>query len=736
MPPAEFTIVAGAGSAGVGETFTVSVYCLANQDLAGAEVQVQLPPHLELMAGDLTWAGDLRVGAVQKLQAQVRRVDSGAGAVEVGLMATNGVRVAGERWFGPLKETAPASSLVGEEARAAAPGTIYVSGRFMYDEDLATPRGTYYAHVDVYDDDGISRDHICSATTDAHGYWSCSGTASDLFDNTLEAYAIVWARNSYFVSVEDGNGDEYRHQTSIYYVDERGDTLDFGPWWPPGPPSESYSWDGAWHVHRMVGYGYVTCRDAGGETPPDYTDPHYLTARWPDPDPNDSSGYASWRIHIEGPGSAEPDTWDESPILHEYAHYLMDHFATSPPHDYCNDPGEVPPCFHTFGSHETPETAYLEGWADYYPSATKQHYGMANAQIYEETTWSYDLEANWRTLEEPWDDCEGSVACILWDISDEANDDGGSNGIGDALHMSYSDIHDIFSVYDPPGTHTNPWTIHEFWDGFTGAHPSVEDEVRRIYWEHGIDKDAYPIAPYGPSPADGSSGIPWASSLDWDCTDPDGDALTYDVYFEKDDATPDVLVATGLSTSFYDPGNLDPLAHYYWEVVAEDPYGKTNTGPVWDFVTAPNSAPVLGVVMPDSSSAAAGKTSYFTTTWWDADGWEDLKHCYFHLGEDASPVGSVTLLYNRHSNKMWIRSDDGKQWLGGHAPGARAVLENGQARVLCDQSSTEGAGLVLSVSWAVEFKPGFTGRQRLGLMCRDIHGARAKGAWKGEVSIS
>jgi hypothetical protein len=767
-PGVELTVASTPVKPAAGEVTLFTVTILPREEITGASLEVTLPPGFEWVSGDLTWQGDLRLGQPVSLSFQARPVAEPEGTVEALLLTPPGVEHRAEIAFGsaalappardltrgypvmePLapqgidvapppagQEAEPQSDVEGDASQEAALGTLYLSGRFLYSENLTTSRGAWYAHVEAFDhDSGSADDYICSATTDANGYWSCSGSASDPFDDTVEVYAVVWARNSNFGNIRDGSDNEYAFRTSYVDADEDGDTVDFGSWWPPGPPSQSYDWDGAWHIHKMVGYGYVTCRDGGGETPPGSGHSHYLYGRWPDPDADNSSEYGGWTIKIEGPGSTDPDEWDESVILHEYGHYLMDHFATNPPFNYCNDPGEVPPCSHSFGSHEDPQTAYLEGWANYYQSATKRHWGMANAHLYQETTWSANLETDWHSTAGTWDDCEGAVAGILWDINDVPDDDQDTDGVGDILTMYHDDIHDTFSFYDPPGSHTNPWTIHEFWDGFTGLHTTEEDEVRRIYWEHGIDKDTQPNTPYSPSPTDGSSGIRLARDLDWYCTDPDGDALTYDVYFEKNDSTPDVRVASGLGSSYYDPGALDPNTHYYWKVVAEDLYGKTRTGPVWDFTTTSNSLPVLGVVMPEDSFASVGVTKYFSTTCWDMDGWQDLKQCYFHIGANPSIVGNVTLLYNRHSNKMWIRSDDGLRWLGGYAPGTKTVLENGQAKVYCLFSSTYGRRVTLTVHWAIEFKKGFTGEKKLGIKCKDMHGAKATAEWKGVVTI-
>ena len=48
------------------------------------------------------------------------------------------------------------------------------------------------------------------------------------------------------------------------------------------------------------------------------------------------------------------------------------------------------------------------------------------------------------------------------------------------------------------------------------------------------DQDVYenqpPALPSNPSPANGASGLDRDFQLDWECSDPDGDSLTFDIY--------------------------------------------------------------------------------------------------------------------------------------------------------------------------------------------------------------
>jgi hypothetical protein len=144
-----------------------------------------------------------------------------------------------------------------------------------------------------------------------------------------------------------------------------------------------------------------------------------------------------------------------------------------------------------------------------------------------------------------------------------------------------------------------------------------------------------------------------------------------------------------------------------------------------------NQKPELVTVSPESGSGPTGVTTTFTTAWEDANGWADLKQCYFHIGASPSLVGNVTLMYNAVKDKLWMRSDDGSAWFGGHAPGTANTMENSQAIVHCSLTTVQGEGDTLSVKWAIEFKAGYAGDKKTGLKCKDRQKARAKAKWKG-----
>ncbi len=100
-----------------------------------------------------------------------------------------------------------------------------------------------------------------------------------------------------------------------------------------------------------------------------------------------------------------------------------------------------------------------------------------------------------------------------------------------------------------------------------------------------------PTVPSSPNPSNGSINVDITKKLSWTCTDPEGDPLTYDVYFGTSNPPP--LKASGVTTNTYNQGTMAYSTTYYWKIVAYDNAGHTTEGPVWVFTTAnePDTTP-------------------------------------------------------------------------------------------------------------------------------------------------
>jgi PKD repeat protein len=98
-----------------------------------------------------------------------------------------------------------------------------------------------------------------------------------------------------------------------------------------------------------------------------------------------------------------------------------------------------------------------------------------------------------------------------------------------------------------------------------------------------------PNTPNDPTPQDNASNVPLDTQLGWSGGDPDGDPVTYDVYFGNASSPPQVMA--NQSDTIYNPGMLNYSTTYYWRIVAWDNHGANTTGPTWFFTTGVNHPP-------------------------------------------------------------------------------------------------------------------------------------------------
>jgi len=103
-------------------------------------------------------------------------------------------------------------------------------------------------------------------------------------------------------------------------------------------------------------------------------------------------------------------------------------------------------------------------------------------------------------------------------------------------------------------------------------------------WERTNSGDNLPpTVPANPLPENGATNQPTSITLSWECTDPDGDPLTYDLYLGTSNNPP--VAAQNLTSSNYIVNNLNPGSIYYWRIVAKDNQEASVFGNLWSFST-------------------------------------------------------------------------------------------------------------------------------------------------------
>jgi hypothetical protein len=90
-----------------------------------------------------------------------------------------------------------------------------------------------------------------------------------------------------------------------------------------------------------------------------------------------------------------------------------------------------------------------------------------------------------------------------------------------------------------------------------------------------------PVEPYNPSPSNGATNVSTTPILTWECMDPDGDPITYDILFGKSNYTSTVKIDH--TEKSFSPGVLENGEFYSWRITAKDGHGHQIISDRWSF---------------------------------------------------------------------------------------------------------------------------------------------------------
>jgi PKD repeat protein len=151
-------------------------------------------------------------------------------------------------------------------------------------------------------------------------------------------------------------------------------------------------------------------------------------------------------------------------------------------------------------------------------------------------------------------DTDGDIVSWQWNFGDD------HTGSGETTTHSYSSS----------GTYTVTLTV-------TDNNGATDDDTTMAYI------NSPPDSPSDPVPGDGAVDVETNVILEWTCSDPDDDELTFDVYFGS--MLPIVKIASNITNPSCNPGVLYYDLTHYWNVVAWDEHGASTSGPPWSFTT-------------------------------------------------------------------------------------------------------------------------------------------------------
>jgi hypothetical protein len=98
-----------------------------------------------------------------------------------------------------------------------------------------------------------------------------------------------------------------------------------------------------------------------------------------------------------------------------------------------------------------------------------------------------------------------------------------------------------------------------------------------------------PYAPSDPNPYNGENDVNINIELSWVGGDPDGDPVTFNIYFGN--LTPPPKIVDNQSEETYTPITLDFENTYYWQIIAWDNKSAFSEGEIWEFTTMMDHTP-------------------------------------------------------------------------------------------------------------------------------------------------
>lgn len=113
----------------------------------------------------------------------------------------------------------------------------------------------------------------------------------------------------------------------------------------------------------------------------------------------------------------------------------------------------------------------------------------------------------------------------------------------------------------------------------TGPKNTAVSVIRQFQTESVAATNHAPFAPELVSPTDGGT---LTAAAQWNCSDPDNDALTYEVLMGTSTTNLQVK-ASGITAKTYTFTGLTSGTTYYWRVTATDTKGNKTIGQIWSF---------------------------------------------------------------------------------------------------------------------------------------------------------
>lgn len=122
--------------------------------------------------------------------------------------------------------------------------------------------------------------------------------------------------------------------------------------------------------------------------------------------------------------------------------------------------------------------------------------------------------------------------------------------------------------------------------------------------------------------------------------------------------------------------------------------------------TAQIMAPTNVSISPSSGTLGTAAIT-LTSVYDDADGYGDIRYCYLLVNDSLGQSNAVVALFDRMTNRVYLKNDAGTSWGTGYTPGSAVVLQNNQCFLRVAETSAVGAGSSFTVNWRIALKEPF-----------------------------
>ena len=150
------------------------------------------------------------------------------------------------------------------------------------------------------------------------------------------------------------------------------------------------------------------------------------------------------------------------------------------------------------------------------------------------------------------------------------------------------------TIYDPP--EPLKYSTKYFWQIIAWDNSSQSSIGPQWEFTTAEKMNNPPNIPTNETPKNGSTNIALTADLTWEGGDPDGDLVTYDVYFGT--TSPPPKVKTNQSETSYDPGIMNYSTIYYWRIIAWDNNNISTVGSLWHFATTQEGLLTVTITKP------------------------------------------------------------------------------------------------------------------------------------------